>query len=917
MVEVFISRFAMIFLSCFAVTTHSQQLNPPVCLSWPSTPPTSTENPLCGNGIKDAGELCDDGNRINNDGCNAWCNAFDGLTSTCTLAGKNMACPTGKTEFNGAGHPARITFCNLRAMDIDPLQGKYLLLADESTILRMELFTDQTSSSITSLNVNSEKNFNPICSISIFPDDLSFLIYECTSPANAQQRRENGDNLMLSLVPPSGYGLISIANFKDLFHPISSNPIYAPPPYPKILSIPDQRDVLVAGVSTNSSASTFTPFDFCVDLYRIHIPAYKTFQENMVTDPGLYNSKQALFDKSNLIPYARIPCIIYNVAEAKGIKKYTAYSTKDMVPKYIVRESCIHSYISDSKCFVVHMARHSDLHFLSAYIPENGGYDIAYVLHSDIMDNALGFPITRYGTHPISKMKYMLRGACFQSQNLNPGTSSRTPDPISLGNICNNVRTGNALECSAPFNNPFITDIVASPKLLPENLNSMDTHWALKQIFSQVSATASINATAEVANAVPDEGETISNAIFYQNLLKDMYGNSTPVDFVEVPSTQDIIYITPISVGLIGTRQFQLFDPRNRGYCKVNDMLYCPPEFFGSVQDGACFSCSESTSPGFGISVAWQIKCASNTLPKLTPQQKKNLVPATILTGQHAETGERYSTLVSNQVDESIMYEAICAFIQTTNQTCPERAQSTLAPKQQFNWEADREATASSIRDGPNTASFIQKLIQRAESRLSRNITTKNSPGEYISTWNSQGNAILRASAQIFQTIKARGGFNGFQNVTIQNKTYTYNETKLINACLFNQNGNQITKWLQCAIPFILNSTFSSSQAQVQRRLLDVAEQPNASDARINANQDLTLTSDSPILYNPTTSNTDQDDPIYVPPPNNSNDARGESFPLWAGIIVGVAGCIVILILIGCQFKTRIPLALKASSLYS
>jgi len=859
--------------------------------------------PLCGNGIKDPGELCDDGNKENFDGCNAWCGAFDGVTSACTLAGKNAACVSGKTEFNGAGHPARITFCNLRTLDIDPLQGKYILLADESSVLRMELFTDEALTSITSLNVNSQKIFNPICSISIFPDDFSFLVYECTSPANSLQKSENGDNMMLSLVSSSGYGLIAIANFKGLFRPISPDSSV----YPKLLMLPAERDILVAGISTNTSDTLYTPFDFCVDVYRINVYSYKTFQENMASasDPSQYrNPKDPYWDETNLQPYARIPCILYNVFETTNSKKHTTYSTKGMIPRYITREPCIHSYISDSTCFVIYMQRTSDLHFLVAHVPENGRYDIAYLAHSNIMDNALGFPLTRYGRHPISRMKYTLRGGCFLSQSLNYGTSSKAPPSIALGNICNNIRDGYELDCATPFNNPFITDVVSSPELLPENLNSSSTHWTLKHIFSQIS---------DQNNASQSNNNGISSAFFYQDILKRIYGNSTPVDFVEIPSTQDIIYITPISIGLIGTKQFQLFDPRNRGYCKVNDVLYCPPNFFGSVQDGICSPCADSKSPGFGISVAWQVKCASTTLSKLSATDKKNLVPPSILANGHVETGERYSTLLSSEVDESVMYEAICAFVQATNQTCPDRAAANLAPKQQFNYEADKETARETTKVANTETSFIQNLIQKAESRLSRNITAKKDAGEYISTWSSQGNSIFEASAKILQNIKTRS-YQGFRNMTLQNKTYTYNETDLVTRCILNsQQGNKITAWLRCAIPFILNSSsFNAQQQGKSRRLLASTngDIQNASDARINANQDLTLTSSSPILYNPQTSS---GIPSPPPPSSDSNNGTGsETFPLWAGIIVGVAGCLVVLILIGCQFKKRIPLVLKS-----
>ena len=60
-----------------------------VCPNLPtSAPPTPADLPLCGNGVLDAGEVCDDGNRVGGDGCNAWCSQFDLLTKACTIAGR-------------------------------------------------------------------------------------------------------------------------------------------------------------------------------------------------------------------------------------------------------------------------------------------------------------------------------------------------------------------------------------------------------------------------------------------------------------------------------------------------------------------------------------------------------------------------------------------------------------------------------------------------------------------------------------------------------------------------------------------------------------------------------------------------------------------------------------------------------------
>ena len=66
-----------------------------------------------------------------------------------------------------------------------------------------------------------------------------------------------------------------------------------------------------------------------------------------------------------------------------------------MIPKYILYEKCIQPYLLNSNCYTLYMYR-DDFHFLTAYIPEQGGIDIAYVLKSkDIMTNAIGFPIIK------------------------------------------------------------------------------------------------------------------------------------------------------------------------------------------------------------------------------------------------------------------------------------------------------------------------------------------------------------------------------------------------------------------------------------------------------------------------------------------------------------------------------------------
>jgi hypothetical protein len=415
---------------------------------------------------------------------------------------------------------------------------------------------------------------------------------------------------------------------------------------------------------------------------------------------------------------------------------------------------------------------------------------------------------------------------------------------------------------------------------------------------------------------------SLSGAMFYKGILEATYGNTTPVDFVEIPSTQDIIYITPTSIGLIGMRQFQLMDPKNRGYCRVNDVLSCPPDFFGSVQHGTCGACNDTKAAGFGVSVAWQVKCASSTMSKLSSGDKNKFIPKTIMSTDHTSTGERISTLISNDVDEDVLYEAICAYAQTTGQKCPDRKLAGLSPKQQFNSAADFETqdasfTNSMLDSRVNTTSFIKKLIQRAENKNKINVlSTASSAGEYISTWTSQGESMIKSSFSVtqFQSIQK------LKNITIQNKTIQYNESKLIQACFFNANVNQITVWLQCAIPFLVNASGANtiSARNRRRRLLqDAGNSQNNSnsnlDTKVNSNQDLTLISSSPIVYNPLLF-VDNGNDLVVKNMNTQKENSSDAFPMWAGILIGVTGLVVIIVLIFCLNKNKIKNKFKTIS---
>ena len=153
-------RSSLLWVMAFS-SVHTLQLliliiasdaqSPYECFDAPSSSPPRTL-PLCGNGRLDAGEVCDDGNQNNFDGCNAFCSAYDGMAAAGTLAGVPSGCgPDEKGILSGS--IGQIRFCNLQAI-ASGLDGSYVVLADGATVLRYDLFTDLEKGSIRQLDIS-------------------------------------------------------------------------------------------------------------------------------------------------------------------------------------------------------------------------------------------------------------------------------------------------------------------------------------------------------------------------------------------------------------------------------------------------------------------------------------------------------------------------------------------------------------------------------------------------------------------------------------------------------------------------------------------------------------------------------------------------------------------------------------------
>ena len=109
-----------------------------------------------------------------------------------------------------------------------------------------------------------------------------------------------------------------------------------------------------------------------------------------------------------------------------------------------------------------------------------------YASTANLMDNALGPQLIRFGGGGLfanNNLVYTLRASCLQLESRIVTSQGKMPPAVTLGNSCKQApQLG--LKCSLPFNNPFITDIMTSPVLLPDGLSVTHTHFELSQIFS-------------------------------------------------------------------------------------------------------------------------------------------------------------------------------------------------------------------------------------------------------------------------------------------------------------------------------------------------------------------------------------------------------------------------------------------------
>ena len=763
-------------------------------------PPIADDLPLCGNGVLDPGEVCDDGNQRAGDGCNAYCSAFDAMTAACTLAGHaTAACPFGRPQISS---PSQSVFCDLRAIDAGP-KGDYVIVADAGTLFRYDLFTDNLFGSLTKLSASAAFDLQPICSLAIMPDDGSIVIHEC-------------ERHKLRLITPNGQIADTIADLHTYLKP--STPIIFRAYYDTAARI-----AVVAG------EPLATADDACVQVWTVSLLSYGT--------PQLL---------------ASIPCIVYNVI-ASGIT-YRSYSIVGMRPYSVTSSLCPRrmQQTGSSICYAVTMQR-DDLTIFTASMHTEGGTDMAYDLSINTFDNALGIPIVR--TLANSTSVYTSRGSCFIAESRLLTRKGRTPPTVTLGNAC---RYYSALgwSCTTPLNNPFMTDIVSSPYLLPQGLSATHTHTELSAIFSSTCPSATFNS---------------SGALMYRDILRNTYANTTPVDFVPLPRTHDIIYITPTSIGLITTKRTTLFDRGNPGYCRPTNTLYCPPNHFGTV-GSVCARCDNSSHPMYGKSVAWQIMCVASIMARSGRR---------LLSSAQVPTYERFSVVsASNPQDTSVkdtIHKAVEQYAIAKGVPPPSQNTSFLSPLQPTNKQADNMASLVTMESQPQT--IIECLIASAENATGRSLFKNKTNGAGAE---SSTTFISTASDQpMLQAIDTP------TSVAIVSPDPKCTANKL--------QSDIVRSWLPC----VAKNTPPNMAAATTRRLLAAAV--SGMPINIIENQGTTLGSNTIIswtaeststLFNPLGNNTN-------PPSSDASDtSSAASFPIWAAIVIAAAALVVLLFII-------------------
>ena len=736
-------------LPCIVLTILVAVWADDACIQQPSlSGPSVLDLPLCGNGVLDPGEVCDDGNRVGGDGCNAWCSAFDRITKVCTLAGQNSFYASSGPQKRCISNTLSLTlhnslpvsqafFCSLSAIAASP-SGSYIVVAEGGLLLRIDLYTDMGMSSVSVFPATiTNYLFSKFCSLFVLADD-TVIANEC-----AQQK------------------MVLFYNAGKQYRQILSLP-FMPTPV-RSRAYQDGDLILMAGVPLSMDST------MCVELYAFNITSTEGYT------------------------FASLPCVAYNVIEGGNI--YPSFSLDGMVPYQVTMEGCkVPS--SSVFCYVVYMDR-SDMQIVKAYISVEGGMDVQYYASTNDDANVLGSPLVL--TSQASKMTYSLTGNCFTALNGGTPLVKLTPPMIALGNTCGLLPfTTSSAACSMPLNNPFITEFASSPYLLPQGLSSRLQHQTLLKIFSY-------NASS------PSTGLPL-----YRQILDNTHNGTVPIDFVEMPDTRDIIYITQTSVGLISTKGIVFMDLFNPGFCRATQAILCPFAMFGSV-GGVCTPCTQADS-----SVSAQIQCVGSTGGG---SQRRLLSTSSFQSPPYTKMG----LIVTKSVTKDLLDALVNYYLMAKGFPCTHSGGSSMTAFEPYNMLADAAEAQMSINLAQQQTF---QLITQAGIRDGRNYLVDVSD-EYMVRWSINNSTLVDALHTPSSSYVAVAA--GLNNTALKNCGFTQDSLQIFtqldnSSCRFLVNRDFQRAWLPCVLQEVssLFTTTSSNASKRRRSLLMAQDSPSA-----------------------------------------------------------------------------------------
>jgi cysteine-rich repeat protein len=793
----------------------------------------SDDLPLCGNGVLDAGEVCDDGNRLGGDGCNGWCTAFDRMTRACTLAGQSSECSMGVTL---ASSSSQSSFCSLSSVAVSP-DGKYLVVADGGVLVRMDLFTDSVMQNLFVLPATVYSKFGKFCSVFVLKDrgqqDV-ILAHEC----------EN-QKMYLFINGASQYEMKALLPLSP--HPVASGAIN------KGFLDSENNRFVVAGLPLKKDGDRA----MCAEIYGVDLTSFAT---------TLLGS---------------VDCVAFNVVESG--RTFTSFSMDGMMPYRVQLEACP-SQLNADQCYVVYMER-NDMQLAKAYIPVDGGSDVEYVVSTDETLNVLGAPIVTRSEK--SKITYTLVGNCFSATS-NVLSKFKMPSPVfSLGNSCGLTQFG-SMACATPLNNPFITDIVSYSTPLPSGLSANHKHHELLSIFMNGNASALLSGP---NTSTANTNMFLGGLPLYRQVLDNAHRGNVPIDFVELPQTQDVIYITQTTIGMINSKGVMLMDIYNPGYCRPVHAILCPSGFFGSV-GGICKSCNDASDTSLD-SVSAQIQCTGLLIKSRSRR---------LLSASQSAPYTQVSMIVSSKVSKVDIDILMNYYLMAHGYNCSEA--SAMTGYQPYNMAADLQDAKLSAQPSGNRqcTQLIPCVIESAGQQLKKNLTLR-SPEEYLVAWTLQQSSLVDA----LTGIGTRGGATSdFRDQALACGISREIVESLDNSnCKFKLNLDFHNEWLPCALK-ILNGTIGSIPSS--RRLLQANEQ---GDMLAFAHAQSTFMSMTSVTYGVTSqmglgsSNTNgvKDNSKGSPSANSdSQDSNTFVIIVVAGSIVGLMIALLVVIIVYMYF---------------